>query len=151
MSWPHIFGARDGPPPGLTPAQRHVLLVVATYTNQAGRTWLAADTLAAATGYHPGSVRRIVAGLEAETSGLVIPNPGRTHHFDLAHLARGTPRILRETPRRLRDVQGSTRLKTTGAARGQPGEIVPAAWRRLADPALLADVLALAEQLRLEV
>jgi Helix-turn-helix domain len=149
VSWPHIVAARSHPPAGLTAGARHVLLVVSTYTNERGRAWVSQDTLAADTGYHPASIRRILDALELCTTGLVIPRPGKTSLFNLAPTAR-RPRAYGAQPRAYgRDEQYGT-VKPRAALEGPPGDItarIPPAWHRIADPDLRDDVL----QLRWEI
>jgi hypothetical protein len=156
MSWPHIIAARSTPPAGLTPGARHVLLVIATYTNDTGRAWAGLDTIAADTGYHPASIRRLVELLAKSTDGLVIPRPGKSHLFDLAPTAR-PPRALGAPPRALgHDEQTRTVLnqRARAIACSPVGDIppaAPAAWARIADPVERAEALARFEQMRLEV
>ena len=154
MSWPHIIAARSAST--LDPVARHVLLVIATYTNDDGHTWVGAETLAADTGYHPASVRRILDRIEKSTDGLVIPRPGKSHLFDLAPTAR-PPRALGAPPRALgHDEQTRTVLnqRARAIACSPVGDIppaAPAAWARIADPVERAEALARFEQMRLEV
>jgi hypothetical protein len=152
MSWDHVFAARSAS--SLDPVARHVLLVIATYTNDTGRTWVSVETLAADTGYNPASVRRILERVAKSTEARVIHRPGRSSLFDLAPWERKVRALGKLTPRPRARRTYKEPVHKYIAACAPVGDIppaAPAAWARIADPAERAEALARFEQLSMEV
>jgi len=89
MSWAHIQAVRDVI--GLTPAGRHVLLALALYSDDRGRAWPAATTLADWTGLHRSSVLRQLRLIVKHTPVTVIHRTGRASVFDLDKLPQRAP------------------------------------------------------------
>lgn len=87
MSYRHINAARDVE--GLDPTARHVLLVIATFTNAAGVAWCSQQTIARAMGRSRGAVWGAVKRLQLVAPVGVTHRPGRTDRYDLRGLCSG--------------------------------------------------------------
>ena len=76
---------------GLTSGGRHVLLVLALHTDDQGRAWPSAATLADWTGLHRSTVKQLLREVVKHTKATVIHRPGRPSVFNLDKLVNRAP------------------------------------------------------------
>jgi DNA-binding transcriptional MocR family regulator len=97
VSWELMLWARGTP---VDPTARHVLMVIASHANRAGRAWPSIPTLALETGHHRRTVELAVDRLEEAGVIDVIHRPGRSCEYlfpQNPHPARSTANPARST------------------------------------------------------
>jgi hypothetical protein len=87
MSWDHVLWvARRATIAKGDATAHHVLLVIATHANKAGRAWPSFATIGREARLHPGSVRRAVQRLEIAGVVEVIHRDGQSCEFVFPNL-----------------------------------------------------------------